>query len=87
MTYPYRCVRTGCRKRVTLKHTLEWYIRLKKCPVCRKDSLKPARDMMRRKRDKALTCMCDGYHFPHRGGSKWCEDYKGVLTDDDKKER
>lgn len=40
-----------------------------------------------RARDKKRRCDCDGYHFPHSKGSKWCRHNAKPLTDRDYEER
>jgi len=78
MSYPYRCTRRTCRKRVTLKKHKEAYQRPKYCHEC-KGNIKF--DRWQKAERKKSKCLCDGYHFPHRKGSLWCREYKGKLTD------
>lgn len=85
MTLPYRCSRRACRQRVTLRKPIEQYIRPRLCPACRHDSLRLDRWKLRDHR--AARCHCDGYWFPHRRGSKWCSEYRGVISDADLEER
>lgn len=85
MSYPYRCGRDGCRQRVSLRRKLETYVRPRLCPSCGHDSLKLDRWKMRD--HKASRCNCNGYHFIHRKGSKWCEFYRGEYTEEDLMER
>lgn len=81
----HRCSKPGCRARKTLKKYIDDYIRRPKCPSCDLDSLKY--DPEPAKRHKKELCYCDGYHFLHRIGSKWCVYYQGELIDRDYKER
>lgn len=37
--------------------------------------------------NKVNKCLCDGYWFPHRIGSKFCIHFKGELTDLEQMER
>ncbi len=67
MIYNYRCSHRRCRKRVTLRHPLEWYIREPKCKACGRKQLKHDPEVSRR--HQAETCRCSGVHFPHRRGT------------------
>ena len=65
MIYNYRCMKRDCRKRVTLRHPLEWYINPPKCKACeRPDTLRY--DPWVRKWNMSQICRCNGVHFPHR---------------------
>jgi len=85
MSYPYRCSKPGCRKRIALKQKIEQYVDGKNCPACGKDSLKL--DTNKRREGRRMRCSCDGYHFPHRKGSLWCIHSTIVPTDDDHRNR
>lgn len=73
MSYPYRCTRTTCRKRVTLPRRKEDYVREPRCRVCG-GSINLDKHV--RPRDRALTCRCDAFPFPHRAASSpFCVDH------------
>jgi hypothetical protein len=85
MSYNYRCsIHRRCGARRTLKKPIEQYVRRPHCLRCGMDSLKPVKE---RKRNTFRACYCDGYHYPHSKGSKWCRYSKSILTDDDLEER
>lgn len=92
MGYPYRCSKQGCRKWVSLRKRIEDYVRKKKCPVCKNDSLK-SRVESERKRNKIRACYCDGWHWsikggPHKKGSApWCIHSKRMPTEEEIIER
>ncbi|TFH47837.1 MAG: hypothetical protein E4H01_07490 [Lysobacterales bacterium] len=68
MAYNYRCNKADCRKRVTLAHEIEWYIRVPKCQQCKRpDTLRF--DPWVRDQTLRRTCKCIGVHFPHRKGT------------------
>lgn len=84
--YIYRCnKRLGdgvrCYTSHNLKRKIEQYIRKPRCNGC--GALLTYRDHFRERLNKQRKCGCDGYHFPHRKGSKWCEDNRHNLTDKD----
>jgi hypothetical protein len=84
LSYNYRCSRTGCRARITLKQRI---VIGRKCPSCKKDTLKDC-TATERARTKRRTCKCDGYHFPHSVGTEpWCVHSKRVPTDDEHRDR
>lgn len=86
MTHVYRCTHNNCRKRVILAYRLNHYIRKPKCPCCKREltgSVDRALIAQRRRE----VCGCDGYHFPHRRGSKWCQLSTRPITDADYAER
>lgn len=85
MSHSYRCSKAGCRKRVSFKHLKDWYVISKLCPACGNDSLKL--DMTRKTYNQANRCNCDGYHFPHRLGSLWCNLNMSQRTDEDYQNR
>jgi hypothetical protein len=65
MIYNYRCNKMDCRKRITLKHLLGWYLHEPFCKACRRrDTLRP--DPWVRKWNMSQLCRCSGVHFPHR---------------------
>jgi len=87
MIYRYRCSSEKCRMRVTLKKRVEEYVR--KEPVCKCCGSKLTIDSYRQSRNetKKYNCHCDGMHFVHRIGSKWCNYYKGEYTEEELRER
>lgn len=86
MSYPYRCRRSICRKRVTFRKRIEHYTRTRLCPVCGHDSL--SLDLAKRREAKRNVCYCDGYHFPHRKGSApWCKHATRLPSDQDYEEK
>lgn len=66
---PHRCCR--CQARRTLARRWSLYIRPPKCRVCGYARLKPCFDRLKQVRRQR--CKCEGYHFPHRRGSRFCE--------------
>jgi DNA-directed RNA polymerase subunit RPC12/RpoP len=66
MAYIYRCSR--CRTRNSFKQPLEDYRRAKKCRACGYTKFYWDKERNR----KADFCTCNGYHFNHRRGSKFC---------------
>ena len=87
MRYHYRCSTDTCRKRVTLNKPIGMYVQRKYrvCPSCKGHTLKECPSV--NKWNKANTCRCDGYHFPHMKGSKWCFKNTKPLTDEDYEDR
>ena len=84
MSYPHRCSKAGCRKRVTLaKKSKDYVVRSHAlCPACGNDSLKL--DANHRKESKRNRCNCDGAHYPHKRGSLvWCIHSTRQPSDDD----
>ncbi|MCX6738702.1 MAG: hypothetical protein NT098_01460 [Candidatus Parcubacteria bacterium] len=76
--FPCRCKKCGARK--TFNFHPDSYQKPKKCSCGGEYRV----DWYRKKKEnKKAKCLCDGYHFPHRKGSKWCRYYKGELSDDD----
>ena len=86
MTHVYRCTHELCRQRVILRRIKERYFRAPKCPACDR-VLTGKEDKAVKLQRKRLLCGCDGYHFPHRKGSKWCTFSTRPLTDADHIER
>lgn len=84
MSYPYRCRRRSCSARRTLRKKLEQYVREPKCRECGGEL---RLDRWKMKDHKKAKCTCDGYHFPHRKGSKWCNYSTVELTEEDYKQR
>lgn len=62
-----RCSKAKCKARRVLPKHPDDYVRLPKCKGC------GGKKYLVVKRNKQLTCHCDGYWFPHRDGSKWCK--------------
>lgn len=82
MSYPYRCSKAACRKRVSLPKHIGMYKRVKLCPSCGHDSLKFDRN--KRKENRKNACLCAAYPFPHRAGSSvWCDQAEGFPTTQD----
>lgn len=83
MIFHYRCRK--CRTRHTLKKRLEDYVRIKKCKSCGSEKFSP--DRHRDKKENKNPCVCHGYWFPHRKGSKWCIYNTTEKKDEDFQER
>jgi hypothetical protein len=49
-------------------HAIEWYIRPKACKHCGYKRFYLDKERTR----KRVTCVCEGYHYPHRPGSMFC---------------
>ncbi len=80
MSYPYRC--SKCKQRVSLSKHKEAYKR--KDPVCKACGGSLTLDKYRRNVEgKKYKCLCDGYPFPHRMGSKMCNENDTPLTEED----
>lgn len=75
MLYRHRCGK--CRARQSLKRKANEYLPEKQCACGGKLNI----DRYRHKHEvgrNANPCRCDGYWFPHRRGSLWCnENVKG----------
>jgi len=83
--YNYRCTHRHCRKRTTLKHHKEWYIKTPHCKVCG-GNIK--HDPHVKIASKKNVCFCDGYHFPHRKGTEpWCSKAKIGPCEEDQEDR
>lgn len=83
-TKAYRCGKRGCRKIVQLAKPPLAYRKEKRCR-CGGKLHDYSSD---RKRNKARTCNCDGYSFPHRKAcGVWCNEHPTGPTSDDYKER
>lgn len=80
MSWPCRCRRAVCQARQNKKYRPETYARPPKCKACGKGELRV--DEWRKRNElhrPDKTCRpdrtgCCGYHFPHRRGSKWCDE-------------
>lgn len=68
----YRCSR--CRTRNRFRRRLETYVRAKRCRDCGHQGF-----YLDRERTYRVHCDCNGYHHPHRPGSRCCE--KNPLAD------
>lgn len=82
LRFPCRC--NVCRKRKTLKNHPDWYIKPKKCScggILKVDSYRKTIE------NKKSKCTCDGYHFPHKYKSKWCNHNTSLKTIEDLNER
>lgn len=79
MTWKCRC--TKCRMRVTHHKHPHNYVNDKVCEYCGSPLIV---DQHRQsgKEDRHV-CTCDGIMYPHREGSKWCNSYTGIYSDDD----
>ena len=86
MTHVYRCTHQSCRKRVILRKLLSQYLRTPKCPACG-EVLTGSEDKAVKRQRKRLKCLCDGWSFPHRRGSKWCRHSTKPLTEADHAQR
>lgn len=85
--YNYRCTRSRCRARTTLKKKKEAYAypERKVCPKC---GWRISYDPEPKRRSKRDTCYCDGYPFPHRHRSgSWCRDSLKGPSDSDYRDR
>lgn len=82
MTYNYRCTSSKCRQRVTKRHKIEWYMHdhHRECKAC---GGKLSYDPEPKRRAQLQRCNCNGYWFPHRIGSLWCEHYRGEIDPDE----
>jgi len=69
MAYLHRCSR--CGKRRALKRLMKDYIRPPACAAC--GNRRYNHDLNQERRNALAVCRCEGYHFTHRRGSKWCE--------------
>ncbi len=89
MSYRYKCIKTingkQCDTRISLKRRVELYKIKPKCPRCNNQI--HYRDRARERESTADKCGCDGYHFPHRKGSRYCVENIKNLTDVDHEER
>ena len=65
MIYNYRCGKSDCRKRITLKHPVEWYIREPKCKQCKQPGTLRHDPHVRIWNMKNI-CRCGGIPWPHR---------------------
>lgn len=61
----YRCMK--CRTRNAFRRPIETY-RQKKCKACGHTRFYYDKERNR----KQPSCECQGYHFPHRPGSRFC---------------
>ena len=81
MSFPYRCSKAACRKRVSLPRHVGEYVRVKTCPACGLDSLKF--DANKRKNNRKNSCNCAAFPFPHRQGSSvFCDHSKELPTEE-----
>ena len=93
MLYRYRCWKRmadgkKCGGRKTLKKMIAFYVREPKCPNCGNKTLVLDRHRMENEvGGNKPACHCDGYHFPHRRGSKWCVHSTSLPTDEDYEDR
>lgn len=67
MSYNYRCNQRDCRQRTALAHPMEWYIKERKCPACKRLTLR--HDPWVRQQAITRTCNCGYVAFPHRRGT------------------
>lgn len=84
MSWPCRCRRKACQARQTIRWRPESYVRPPKCRRCGKGLLRVDGWRQAHERHSKTTCRpdrsgCQGYHFPHRRGSRWC-DHNPALT-------
>lgn len=90
----YRCSHRGnstrkagteCGQRASLKKSIDKYKRRPLCPGCGRDSL--LIDKAHHVRKRKLKCSCQGVPYPHeRGTLPLCENYKGILTEEQHRE-
>ena len=83
----WHCRCKTCNARFVLKKHPEDYKRKRKCEWCNGELKIDYYRQAKGANEGRKTCYCDGYYFPHRKSSKWCCHYKGILTDDDFRER
>lgn len=68
--YNYRCTRSTCRHRTTLRKLKEQYLHDQHCKICG-GNIKLDREV--KQRSKRDVCHCDGIYYPHRTGTEpWC---------------
>lgn len=79
MSYPHKCRNYKCQKRRALKKLITEYKRPPKCRICGSEL---RYDRHKQAEAKRMKCICDGYWFPHRKGSEFCDHYKGVKNDE-----
>ena len=85
MSINYRCTKASCRARVTLKRSLNKYVREPRCRHC---GGMLSHDPEPKRRHKKEKCVCDGYYFPHRRGTEpRCQYAKNGPTEQDYRER
>jgi hypothetical protein len=85
MSKNYRCTKSSCRQRRTLKRPIEQYVREPRCLAC---GGRLSYDPEPKRRHNQEKCVCDGYHFPHRRGTEpWCRYAKKGPSDKDYEER
>jgi hypothetical protein len=68
--YPHRC--SKCNHRKTLRKKWADYVRPPKCEECGHKQLYLCRDRMAARWGRKHKCLCGGYEFMHRKGSKYC---------------
>jgi len=76
MNIPHRCSDNSCQAGVSLPKRWQDYKKPPTCKTCGYYRLRVDTYRLRVERKKNK-CNCDGYHFPHRKGSKWCEHGEG----------
>lgn len=69
-----------CQSRQVLAHPLTWYLREPRCRSCGEKALRADKWMNERRTSNPVRCSCDGYWFPHRAGSKWCNQNPVLLN-------
>jgi len=78
----------NCRSRRSLPKMLAFYVKEPKCLACGRNTLTLDKHRMKKEvGPEANNCFCDGYHFPHRKGSKWCRDSTSPPTEEDYQDR
>lgn len=65
-----RCRACGARQMKAM-HPDEYQVRIR-CKRCRRFDTLRIDQWADRREWRKQTCRCDGYHFPHRRNSKWC---------------
>ncbi len=81
----YRCTRRKCSKRVTLSKLKELFVKEQVCKVCGS----PIRSVEKERKayTRKMKCTCDGLHFIHQRGSRWCIHFKGEYSEEELMER
>lgn len=79
MKKPHRC--NSCKSRFSLRRHKDDYIIDRRCPHCGSKNF--YFDSYEYKaRMTAKSCTCDGYPFPHRRASKWCDHNPNLPMDE-----
>lgn len=79
MSYPARCNRRSCQARRTLAKPVEQYERRPKCHLPGCEGLMYTDWCRVRGKDRAPTCRCDAFPFPHSVRSPQCEQHTDYV--------